>query len=199
MEEKAMRARDIMTSPVLTVRPGAPAAAAARLLRIRGFGALPVVDEDDRLVGVVTAADLSWPASGSTVGEVMTAPVLSRGPGADLVDLATVLLEPRRHCVPIVSADRVIGIVTRRDLARVVGRDDGVIAVEVRRRLVRYSGHGHWGVTVHRGVVRIRAEFADETDRFVAIALAEAVAGVVRAHAETGPPSGDFQNAGGLG
>jgi CBS domain-containing protein len=100
--------------------------------------------------------------------------------------------------VPIVSGDRVIGVVTRRDLARVVGRDDGVIEAEVRRRLARYRGHWHWRVEVHGGVVTINADFDDETDRLVAAALAEAVPGVVRAHAEAFPPSGGSRNAGGL-
>jgi CBS domain-containing protein len=194
-----MRARDIMTSPVITVRSGTPATAAARLLAARGFGALPVVDADERLVGVVTATELSWPATGRTVGEAMTSVPIPLGPDADLMDLTMALLDPRRHCVPIVRGDRLIGVVTRADLARVIGRADGVIAAEVRRRLTSYRGHGSWQVEVRRGVVTIRAEFADETDRVVAVALAEAVPGVVRAHGEATPPSGDSRNAGGLG
>jgi CBS-domain-containing membrane protein len=53
-----MRARDIMTSPVITVRAGTTVQDAAALLAARGFTALPVLDDDDRLIGIVTEADL---------------------------------------------------------------------------------------------------------------------------------------------
>ena len=53
-----MRARDIMTTPVTAVRPETPIKEAATLLAGNGFTALPVVDSDERLVGIVTEADL---------------------------------------------------------------------------------------------------------------------------------------------
>ncbi|WP_291412894.1 CBS domain-containing protein [Actinophytocola sp.] len=53
-----MRARDIMSSPVITVRPDTTIKAAAGLLATHGFTALPVVADDDRLIGIVTEADL---------------------------------------------------------------------------------------------------------------------------------------------
>ena len=52
-----MRARDIMTTPVVTVTPQTTIKEAARTLTTRGFTALPVVD-DDRLVGIVTRTDV---------------------------------------------------------------------------------------------------------------------------------------------
>src|SRR6266540_2505544 len=102
-----MRARDIMTSPVVTVRPDTHVKEAAALLAARGFTALPVVDEDDRLIGIVTEADLvreriphdprhlvhadtppeQLPVR-PTVGEVMSSPVTAMGPGTDVADLA---------------------------------------------------------------------------------------------------------------
>ena len=53
-----MRAKDLMTYPVITVRPETPAKEAARLLASHGFTALPVVDVDDIVVGIVSEADL---------------------------------------------------------------------------------------------------------------------------------------------
>ena len=53
-----MRARDVMTSPVITLRPGAPVQAAAALLCSHGFTAAPVVDAGGALVGIATEADL---------------------------------------------------------------------------------------------------------------------------------------------
>ena len=204
-----MRARDIMTSPVIAVRAGTTVQDAAALLAARGFTALPVVDDDDRLIGIVTEADLvrdrfprdprslihgtphteAVPAA-RTVGEVMTTPVTAMGAGTDIADLTMVLLDARLRSMPIVDGSRLIGIVTRRDLVRVVGRDDASIATDVRHRLEIYGGPNRWQVEVHGGVVTITDQFDDETDRHVAIAIAEAVPGVVRADATAVLPDG---------
>jgi CBS domain-containing protein len=200
-----MRARDIMTSPVIAVRPDTPVQEAAAVLAERGFTALPVLGDDDQLIGIVTEADLvadRFPRDPrslihgepttvdtpgpETVGEVMSTPVTAMGPGADLADLTRALLDARQRCMPIVDGSRVIGIVTRRDLVRVVGRDDAVIARDVRHKLEIYGGPNRWDVEVRRGVVTLGDRFGDETDRHVAIALAEAVPGVARAHTREG-------------
>lgn len=196
-----MRARDIMTSPVITVRPGTTVQDAAALLAGRGFTALPVVDDDDRLIGIVTEADLvrdRFPRdprslihggpnaevvpAAETVGNVMTSPVTGMGPGTDLAVLTAALLEARQRSMPIVDGSRLVGIVTRRDLVRVVGRDDDAIAMDVRHKLEIYGGPNRWNVQVSHGVVTIGDQFDDESDRHVATVLAEAVPGVVRAH-----------------
>lgn len=197
-----MRARDIMTSPVVTVRTGTAVREAAALLAERGFTALPVVDDDDRLIGMVTEADLvrdrfprdprslisgeertEAPSAARTVGEVMSSPATAMGPGSDIVDVTVALLSAGQRSMPIVDGARVIGIVTRRDLVRVVARDDATIAGDVRRKLTTYGGPARWTVEVCDGVVTIGDQFDDEIDRHVATALAEAVPGVVRAQA----------------
>ena len=53
-----MLAKDIMTSPVVTVGPDSSSATAAALLTEHGLTALPVVRDVDHLVGIVTASDL---------------------------------------------------------------------------------------------------------------------------------------------
>lgn len=194
-----MRARDIMTSPVITVRAGTTVQDAAALLAGRGFTALPVVDDDDQLIGIVTEADLvrdrfprdaralihAGPAAeavvAETVGEVMTAPVISVGPGTDIAVLAAQMLKAGQRAMPIVDDSQLVGIVTRRDLVRVVGRDDDTIAQAVRHKLEVYGGANRWAVHVHRGVVTIHDQYDDETDRHVATVLAESVPGVARA------------------
>ncbi|WP_436498370.1 CBS domain-containing protein [Actinokineospora sp. HUAS TT18] len=192
-----MRAKDIMSSPVVTVTEATPVKAAATLLAARGFTALPVVDDDGRLVGIVTEADVvrdrippdprslvhpgARPARAvpPTVGAVMSAPAVTLGPGADVAALAAALLDAGRRCVPIVDGDKLVGIVTRRDLVRVIARDDETIARDVRHRLETYGGPGRWRVEVRDSVVTIADEFDDATDRHVAHALARAVPGVV--------------------
>ena len=52
-----MHARDVMTHPVLTVTDTAGVGEAAQILISHGFTALPVVDADGRLIGIVTESD----------------------------------------------------------------------------------------------------------------------------------------------
>ncbi|MCP2260985.1 CBS domain-containing protein [Streptoalloteichus tenebrarius] len=190
-----MRAKDVMTHPAVTVGPETPVKTAAAMLAEHGFTALPVVDEDERLVGIVTEADVMRgriprdprsrlyreappPASPpATVGEVMTTTVTAMPPGADLADIATVMLEKNIRSVPVVEGSRVVGVVTRRDLVRVLAREDTVIAADVRHRLEIYGGLGRWTVRVEHGVVTVEDEFDDPTDQQVARTLALAVPG----------------------
>jgi CBS domain-containing protein len=196
-----MRARDIMTAPVTVVRPETPIKEAAAVLAENGFTALPVVDAEDRLIGIVTEADLvrdrvprdprarchpneAMPTvATTTVGEVMTSPVTAMGAGTDVAVLAKALLDAGHRSMPIVDGSRLIGIVTRRDIVRVIARDDHTIAEDVRHRLEIYGGDRRWRVEVHDGMVTIGDQFDDESDRHVATVLAEAVPGVVRATA----------------
>lgn len=197
-----MRAQDIMSTPVVTVSPDAPAKQAAALLSAHGFSALPVVDEDDRLIGIVTEADLiadrvlpdirfrvpeaAVRRGGELVTDVMTTPCTGMAPGTDVAVLARTLLEDRIRVMPIVEGSRVIGIVTRGDIVRTFARQDSEIAAEVRRQLAIYGGPDRWKVEVHDGKVRIVDAFDDETDRHVATLLAEAVPGVVSAQVSAG-------------
>jgi CBS domain-containing protein len=54
----ALLARDLMTSPAVTIRPDAPIVEAARVMHDKAVKRLPVVDEDGRVVGIVTRSDL---------------------------------------------------------------------------------------------------------------------------------------------
>ncbi|MDR7591166.1 MAG: CBS domain-containing protein, partial [Armatimonadota bacterium] len=55
---RRLRAKDVMTAPAVTVRPDTPVVEAARIMARRRISGLPVVDEEGRLVGIVTEADL---------------------------------------------------------------------------------------------------------------------------------------------
>jgi CBS domain-containing protein len=192
-----MRAEDIMSSPAIKVRPETPAKAAIAMLAAHGFTALPVVDQDDRLLGIVTEADLLrdriipdsrtliWQTQDAprtpapnTVGEVMTTSAVGMSRLSDAADLATVMLRDNIRCVPILDGSRVVGIVTRRDLLRTLARDDLAIVADVRHQLTAYAGSDRWTVSVQDGVVRILDKFDNDNDRHVATVLAQAVPGV---------------------
>jgi CBS-domain-containing membrane protein len=199
-----MFARDVMSSPVVSVTTGTRVKEAAGLLASGGYTALPVVDERDAVLGIVTEADIvrgrfprdprarmtsprgaDAPTAGATVGEVMTTDVLSTTPATDVVDLVTVMLEHGVRSIPIVDAGRLVGIVTRRDLLAALARDDETIAAAVRQRLTAYGGSERWTVAVTDGTVSIQDTHNDPTDRHVAEVLAQSVPGVVAAHAQT--------------
>lgn len=195
-----MRACDVMTAPVITVTPDTTVKEAANLLASRGFTALPVVDGDERLIGIVTEVDLvrdRFPRdaryrrsadheipraqSMGTVGDVMTSPATAMGAATDVVDVVTVMWDSKIRALPIVDGSRVVGIVTRCDLVAILGRADDAIANDVRHALAHYAGTGRWTVDVRDGVVSLGDEYEDESERHVATVLAEGVPGVVAA------------------
>lgn len=132
-----MRARDLMTTPVHTVRASASVAEAAAILTRNNITALPVLDDDDRIIGMVSEGDLLWhrvPASSEahlwrrpddgvedppgTVCEVMTTPAVALCPGADAAGIAEILVGCDLSSVPIVEGATVVGIVSRCDVLR---------------------------------------------------------------------------------
>ncbi|KOV90110.1 HPP family protein [Nocardia sp. NRRL S-836] len=185
-----MRARDLMTSPVITVAPAVPLKGAAALMVSHGFTALPVVDDDKRLIGMVTEADLVrgryLEEGDAVVADVMTTPAVAMDAAAPAEVLARAMLDDRRRCVPIVDGSTVIGVVTRRDLVRAIARPDTTVAAEVQRVLDVYGGGRKWTVTVHDGEAVIGATITDGDTERVLVALADAVPGVLRARVLTG-------------
>ena len=192
-----MLVRDVMTSPVVSVQPATPVRAAAALLTERGFTALPVLDGDGDLVGIVTEADLlldrirhdarspllnreltTHPAP-ATVGDVMTREVFSARPFTDLADVADDMHRLGVRSVPVVdSGYALVGIVSRRDVLRTLTRADVAIADDVRRRLEVYAGPERWGVDVVSGVVTLHDPVGDPTEQHIAQVMAASVRGV---------------------
>ena len=195
-----MRVHDIMTSPAQVVRPDAPVETAADLMTTYAVTALPVVDADDLLVGMVSDSDLLWhrvPAEPATdsgrhpdtvvdpghrprlVVEVMSADPVTISPGADVADAAQLMLDNDVRSLPVVENNRVVGIVSRRDILKAMIRDDSVLAADVQHRLDDYAGqHGRWIATVQEGVATITGGFPNEQQRTVVTVLARTVPGV---------------------
>jgi CBS domain protein len=111
----AATARDVMTTSVVSVSPGDSVDEAARLLTFHDVSGLPVCDRS-RVVGVLSEADLIG-KSGSTVGEVMTAPALTVAESTSLEQIAEMLTRQRIRRLPVVDASgNLVGIVGRRDV-----------------------------------------------------------------------------------
>jgi CBS domain-containing protein len=189
-----MQARQIMTSPVLTVRRDTTVREAATLLLENRITAAPVLDAGGELIGIVSEGDLvvdrfshdprnqvrpvqDEPPCPQTVAEVMTTSVIALGPSADAADLAQTMLGSDVRSIPIVEGATVIGIVSRRDLLRTLVRDDDAIRAEVVDCIADYGGPtGSWDVQVVDGAVVIVGDLDD--DGRVAVALARTVPGV---------------------
>jgi CBS domain-containing protein len=193
-----MRVSEFMTSPAVTVTPETTISEASSLLLERGFSAVPVVDEQQRLVGILSEADLLRGRVGSdprahlrppptdrsepphTVGEVMTRKVLALPQTADEAEFANAMLDRKIKSIPVVGNDRVVGIVAVSDLLRARTRGDDQIARDVGDRLREYAGgRDIWSVSVDDGVVTISGRALEPQQR-IALLLAETVPGAVR-------------------
>lgn len=193
-----MLVHDVMTRPVVSTTATASAGAAAALLTRSGFTALPVVDGDGVLVGIVTEADLlrgrvhhdarspllsaelaDDPPPGF-VGDVMTTDVLTATPWTDVADLVEQMRARGIRSVPVVEpGDGLVGIVSRRDVLETYTHEDERVAADVRRRLEHYALPGRWQVEVHDGVVTLGDVIGDEAEQHTASVLAASVRGVV--------------------
>jgi len=201
-----MRARDVMSTKVVTVNPSTSVTTASNLLTRNGFAALPVVDRNGALAGIVTEVDvianrfhvpggaepgLLGPAR--TVAEVMSTPVVGVSQDADVSVVAREMLVHRRRCVPIIDGSTLVGVITRRDMLKVLARSDEAIATEVRAHLKYLGGPIRWAVQVVNGAVVLTDQFEQSSDHPIAAALADAVPGVlgvsVRSRAADGPSS----------
>lgn len=142
-----MRARDIMTTDVVTVAPSTSVSALAQLLVERRISAVPVV-EDGKLVGLVSEGDLlhreeagtdtqpSWwkelfrstedraraylKAHGQRAGDVMTTRLTTVGPDAEVGEIAQLMERHHVKRLPVVDQGRIVGIVARGDLLRIL-------------------------------------------------------------------------------
>jgi CBS domain-containing protein len=146
LKEAMMRAADVMSERVFKVPPETPVADIAQLLVERQISAVPVVDADDRVVGIITERDLMrrveigtvpQPAGeaagfaertsraaayvkshGTTAAEIMTPKVLTVTRETPLIEVADLMEKWRIKRVPVVEAGRLVGIVSRLDLVR---------------------------------------------------------------------------------
>lgn len=134
-----MRADEVMTSPVIVVDESTSIREAARLLAEHGFTLLPVLDHTRKVVGVVTEADIiragyardprptPEPEDGvqlgpgaRTVGAIMRPKAVTVTAELELPEVVETMLQTRVRSVPVQRDGRLVGIVTRRDLIRVL-------------------------------------------------------------------------------
>jgi CBS domain-containing protein len=195
-----MRAHDIMTRPVYTVRTSDSVEDAAALLAGKRITAAPVLDEAGDLVGMVSEGDLLWhrvppdptahvwrdvvapvpePHRPKVVADVMSAYPRTAWPEEDVADIAHVMLRHDVRSVPVVDHGEVVGIVSRRDILRTIIRTDDVLRREILHRLDEYAGGtSRWDVAVDEGTATVRGPFIDDAEKTVVSIMARTVPGV---------------------
>jgi len=139
---------DVMTTQVVTARPAMPLKEFARLLAEHRISALPVLDADDRLVGIASERDLLskqaepllrprhwWQprrtreetrrAEADTVGHLMTGRPITIAPTATLAEAARRMTQHElKHLVVVDDSGALVGIVSRHDLLGAYLRTD---------------------------------------------------------------------------
>lgn len=129
-----MLVKDRMTSDPLTITTDTNLKEALDLIRSKPFRHLPVLDEHDKLVGIVTEKSLVYAAptpattlsvfevdhilSRTKIGQVIQGTVLTVGPGLPIEEAARVMVDHCIGCLPVVEDDELLGIISDTDIFR---------------------------------------------------------------------------------
>ncbi|MFK4266289.1 CBS domain-containing protein [Streptomyces milbemycinicus] len=205
MSETPHQVSDVMTRTVVAVGRDASFKEMVRTMGQWRVSAMPVLEGEGRVVGVVSEADLlpkeefrdSDPdrfqqlrrlpdlakAGAVTAEELMSAPAVTVHAEATLAEAARIMAVRRVKRLPVVDSEGMLqGIVSRGDLLKVFLRPDEDIEEEVRRTVISYlfPGASHAvRVRVDEGVVTLGGQIPNTAMIPVAARLIRAVEGVV--------------------
>jgi CBS domain-containing protein len=160
-----MKARDVMTSPVITVKPTASVKEVARLFLERRISAVPVVDDQGKIVGIVSEGDLvhrseisterrrPWwlalmagdgalaaeyiKAHANRVDEIMTRNVITAAPDTPLHEIAEMLEKYGIKRLPIVRDWQLLGIVSRANLVQAIATSGSKLDIPLSDATIR--------------------------------------------------------------
>jgi CBS domain-containing protein len=114
-----MKVREIMTTPVVTAPADMPIGDLAELLSQRRITAVPIVDAEGTVLGLVSEFDL-MARPGQTAGDVMTPGVITVDQETEVDDVRFLLVERRIRRVPVMSGREMVGIISRSDIMRLM-------------------------------------------------------------------------------
>ncbi|NJN61360.1 MAG: CBS domain-containing protein [Coleofasciculaceae cyanobacterium RL_1_1] len=120
-------ARDLMSSPVRTIRPDTTIGEAHRILLRYGHSGLSVVDDTDALVGIISRRDLDIALhhrlDHAPVKGYMTNQLKTIAPDTSLPDIETLMVTYDIGRLPVIDRGNLVGIVTRTDVLRELHQD----------------------------------------------------------------------------
>ncbi|CCK32510.1 hypothetical protein BN159_8132 [Streptomyces davaonensis JCM 4913] len=202
----------VMTTEVVRAEYGTPFKEVARLLGEHRISGLPVVDQDEQVIGVISETDLlvrqaetpdpyeprkrSWfagltrqgrtrtaKARARTAGGLMTEPPVTVHADDTIVEAARTMAQHRVERLPVLDEEnRLVGIVTRRDLLKVFLRPDAEIRAEVIDEvLVRtlWLTPRAVDVAVTEGVVTLSGQLERKSETEIAVSMTRQTDGVV--------------------
>ncbi|MEH1130551.1 CBS domain-containing protein [Micromonospora sp. CPCC 206061] len=194
------RVRDVMTREVVTAAAATPVRQIADLLTTHRISAVPIVGDDDQLVGVVSEADLlpnvggeirnqtrhRWRRAGKaaarSAGELMSTRPVTIPADASLATAAK-KMQARNVKRLLVTGEtgRLLGVVSRTDVLRTLTRPDVAIRQDVIQRVLRktlWIGPDQVQVDVRDGVVTLTGAVGRRTTASIAARLSRQVPGV---------------------
>ena len=144
-----MQARDLMCASVITIRPDAMVGEAARLMLERNISCLPVVDDQDQLVGILTHTDfglhpkyqplaenvysllgaamtpqhieeVSRKVSSKLVKDVMRHPVITVQEDSSIAAVTELMLRREIHRLPVLRGSQLASIITNHDFLKLI-------------------------------------------------------------------------------
>ncbi len=173
------RVEDVMTRNVVSLRKHAQFKEIVHVMRSRKFSAFPVLDDHDRVIGVVSEDDLlvkeavpssrvsvlvrhsdKAKAAGLCAAELMHRPAITIGPDATVAEAARLMHARHVKRLPVVDGPtrRLVGIVSRVDLLGVYDRPDEDIRKEILEQVIEAEfvlDNLAFEVTVTGGVVTV--------------------------------------------
>lgn len=193
-----MFVHDVMTRRPQTVSPSTHVSRALQLLDAVGITSMPVVDAQQRVIGVVSEADLvreavlpdprarllpdtePRPEPPVVVEEVMSRHPVTVRRETDVAEAVELMTSTTVKSLPVVDdRGRVVGVVSRRDVVHALARSDDVIRTQV-EELFGLLGVA-WDVSVDEGRVVVDGPLSPE-DRSLATTTVTTVPGVRSVH-----------------
>jgi CBS domain-containing protein len=190
--------KDAMTIRVVSVKQDTSFKEMATALRENRVSAFPVVDDDGRVIGVVSEADMlarkvlstgmqhrgeQDKAEGLTAGDLMTHPAITVSPEDSVEVAARLMYTLQIKRLPVIDASRrLAGIISRTDVLAIFDRSDEEIHKEVTDDVIWHefgAGPGQLAVTVQAGVVTLEGNAETAALGHVIVRKVRHVQGVV--------------------
>ncbi|MHC4069200.1 MAG: CBS domain-containing protein [Planctomycetota bacterium] len=121
-----LKAKDIMTKNVISLEKETPISQALKTLFDNNISSIPVVEEDNTLVGILSERDMlklfskEEKSKSEKVDDYMTQPAVHFDENENLRDVCDCLMNNYFRGVPVTSKGKLVGIVSRRDILKYI-------------------------------------------------------------------------------
>ena len=210
-----MKARDVMVSPVVTVKPYSSVKEVAKTLVEKCISAVPVTDDSGKLVGIVSEGDLmhrseagterqrSWwlrlmagddmlaadyiKAHGRKIADIMTRKVITATPDMPLDEIAMLLEMNSIKRVPILRDGQLVGIVSRANLVQAVASAPKGLEIPLTDSTIRDKLLAHLKAQPWADTELLNVTVSDGVVHLWGITSSDAERKAIRIAAETAP------------